>query len=44
MERPFWQSRFEECWREAPIVWLSEVRRVGKTTMVVSFEESITES
>jgi uncharacterized protein len=31
--RPFWVSRIEAAWRKTPIVWLSGVRRVGKTTL-----------
>lgn len=31
--RPFWMERIEAAWREAPIVWLSGVRRSGKTTL-----------
>lgn len=31
--RPFWMRRLEESWRQAPIVWLSGVRRSGKTTL-----------
>ena len=31
--RPFWQERLEQAWREAPIAWLSGVRRCGKTTL-----------
>jgi uncharacterized protein len=31
--RPFWLSRIEAAWRKRPIVWLSGVRRVGKTTL-----------
>ena len=31
--RPFWRQRMEVCWSKAPIVWLSGVRRVGKTTL-----------
>ena len=31
--RPFWLDRIESSWRKAPIVWLSGVRRVGKTTL-----------
>ncbi|MEW6683493.1 MAG: ATP-binding protein [Nitrospirota bacterium] len=34
--RPFWQARIESAWREAPIVWLSGVRRSGKTTLAQS--------
>ena len=31
--RPFWQSRIENAWQEASIVWLCGVRRAGKTTL-----------
>ena len=31
--RPFWLERIEKAWSKAPIVWLSGVRRVGKTTL-----------
>ena len=34
--RPFWDQRIAEAWREAPIAWLSGVRRVGKTTLAES--------
>lgn len=34
--RPFWLSRLQSAWREAPIVWLSGVRRCGKTTLAQS--------
>src|SRR5712672_797890 len=33
IDRPFWTARIEETWREAPIAWLSGVRRSGKTTL-----------
>ena len=36
IDRPFWRERFESAWREAPIVWLSGVRRSGKTTLAQS--------
>lgn len=36
IERPFWQERIEAAWREAPIAWLSGVRRSGKTTLAQS--------
>ncbi len=29
--RGFWQERIEKAWRRRPIVWLTGVRRVGKT-------------
>ncbi|MBM4039691.1 MAG: ATP-binding protein [Planctomycetes bacterium] len=31
--RPFWLQLIEDAWRKRPIVWLSGVRRVGKTTL-----------
>jgi hypothetical protein len=34
--RPFWLSRIEGCWQEAPIAWLAGVRRVGKSTLALS--------
>jgi predicted AAA+ superfamily ATPase len=33
IERPFWLRQIRACWEKAPIVWLSGVRRVGKTTL-----------
>ena len=33
IHRPFWLSRLEQAWREAPIAWLCGVRRSGKTTL-----------
>ncbi|MEK7443658.1 MAG: ATP-binding protein [candidate division NC10 bacterium] len=39
VERPFWRSRLDEAWAEAPIAWLSGVRRVGKTTLARSLGE-----
>lgn len=34
--RPFWRERLTSAWSEAPIVWLSGVRRSGKTTLARS--------
>ncbi len=34
--RPHWKKRIEDAWKEAPIVWLSGVRRSGKTTLAQS--------
>jgi predicted AAA+ superfamily ATPase len=31
--RPFWINRIENAWQRAPIVWLTGVRRAGKTTL-----------
>jgi len=38
--RPFWLARIENCWRKAPIVWLSGVRRVGKTTLAAELDDA----
>jgi uncharacterized protein len=38
--RPFWVKRIHEEWSRAPIVWLSGVRRVGKTTLARSIPEA----
>ena len=40
--RPFWIQRIEAAWQEAPIAWLSGVRRVGKTTLAQSLGEERT--
>jgi len=39
--RPFWIERIENYWKKAPIVWLSGVRRVGKTTLARSLENTL---
>jgi uncharacterized protein len=31
--RPFWANKIEALWKKRPLVWLSGVRRVGKTTL-----------
>lgn len=36
IDRPYWQSRIEAAWKEAPIAWLCGVRRSGKTTLARS--------
>ena len=36
IDRPFWQGRLAQSWREAPIAWLCGVRRSGKTTLAES--------
>ncbi len=35
-KREFWKQRIRSAWREAPIVWLTGVRRSGKTTLLQS--------
>lgn len=38
IQRPFWDARLAETWRAAPVVWLSGVRRSGKTTIARSLD------
>lgn len=33
IDRPFWMKRIAAAWRQVPIVWLTGVRRSGKTTL-----------
>ena len=33
VKRPLWLGRIAESWKRRPVVWLSGVRRVGKTTL-----------
>lgn len=33
IDRPYWLEKILEAWKRRPIVWLSGVRRVGKTTL-----------
>jgi uncharacterized protein len=40
IERSYWANQIREHWKKAPIVWLSGVRRVGKTTLAKSFREA----
>ena len=40
ISRPFWRARIDDCWRKAPIIWLSGVRRVGKTTLAETIEDA----
>lgn len=38
--RPFWVNKIEQAWLQRPIVWLSGVRRVGKTTIAKMFSDT----
>lgn len=38
--RHFWKEKIEEAWQKRSIVWLSGVRRVGKTFICKSFADS----
>ena len=40
INRAFWLSCLEKSWKEASVVWLAGVRRVGKTTLVLSLGEN----
>ncbi len=39
--RPFWTRRIERAWQKRPIVWLSGVRRVGKTTLARMLPDTV---
>ena len=39
IKRIFWIKKIKNAWEKRPIVWLSGVRRVGKTTLVKMFPE-----
>jgi predicted AAA+ superfamily ATPase len=40
IERPFWRERVDSAWGKASIVWLTGVRRVGKTTLAKHWGEA----
>jgi len=40
IDRPIWQERLQAAWRQASIVWLTGVRRVGKTVLAQSLPEA----
>jgi uncharacterized protein len=40
IDRPHWRERIERAWKKASIVWLSGVRRAGKTTLARSFPDA----
>lgn len=33
IDRPLWRKRLEVAWKQAPVVWLTGVRRAGKTVL-----------
>jgi predicted AAA+ superfamily ATPase len=39
-DRPLWVQRLRDAWRQAPIVWLTGVRRVGKTVLAQSLPDA----
>ncbi len=40
IERPFWLCRLNDAWEQAPIVWLTGPRRIGKTVLARSLPDS----
>ncbi|HUG09958.1 MAG TPA: AAA family ATPase, partial [Opitutaceae bacterium] len=40
IDRPIWSTRVTDAWRHAPIVWLTGVRRAGKTVLAASVPEA----
>ncbi|MBI5150711.1 MAG: ATP-binding protein [Candidatus Omnitrophica bacterium] len=40
IQRPCWKKRIYDAWKEVPIVWLSGVRRCGKTTLAQSLGDA----
>src|SRR3989339_1221194 len=40
-KRPFWIQRIEQAWKNRSIVWLSGVRRVGKTTLAKMLPDTV---
>lgn len=38
--RPLWKGLLERAWKSVPVVWLTGVRRAGKTTLVRSLPEA----
>lgn len=41
IKRPFWINRIQKAWKTRSIVWLSGVRRVGKTTISKMFKDAV---
>jgi uncharacterized protein len=40
IQRPFWAERLAAGWKQAPIVWLTGPRRVGKTVLAQSLADA----
>jgi predicted AAA+ superfamily ATPase len=38
--RPFWLNQLEDAWKLRPLIWLSGVRRIGKTTLCKMLPEA----
>jgi hypothetical protein len=40
INRPYWKKLIEKEWQERTVIWLMGVRRVGKTSLCRSFEDT----
>jgi predicted AAA+ superfamily ATPase len=40
ISRPFWTARLAHAWKQASVVWLTGVRRVGKTVLAQSLPDA----
>lgn len=40
LDRPLWREKIRAAWKRRPIVWLSGVRRSGKTTLARMFPDA----
>ena len=41
IQRPFWIQRIQNAWKKRSLVWLSGVRRVGKTTLARMIDSAV---
>ncbi len=41
IERPLWLERVQQSWAQRSVIWLSGVRRVGKTTIARMLKDSV---
>lgn len=41
IERPLWHEQIEAGWQKASLVWLTGVRRVGKTTLARDYKNTL---
>jgi len=41
IDRPFWLDRIQAAWTKRPVVWLSGVRRAGKTTLARMLPDTV---
>jgi predicted AAA+ superfamily ATPase len=40
IDRPLWHKRLATAWKQVPVVWLTGVRRVGKTVLAQSLPDT----